>query len=347
MFNVGDHGIERKYMNTSPKMVLVCGGAGYIGSHTVQQLLLAGFRVVVLDNLSRGHSQALDGMEIHFVQGNIGDIKILQHVFQTYPIEAVLHFAGYTYVGDSVKDPITYYQNNLVETISLLNQMIQHHCKKFVFSSTCSTYGIPQTRALREDHSQHPINPYGKTKFMVEQILEDYDTAYALKYMSLRYFNASGASSDGTLGEDHRPETHLIPLVLRAIQGKGPELTVFGNDYDTPDGTCIRDYIHVEDLAEAHILALQKLFEGADSNAYNLGTEKGFSVLDILKTAEQVTGKPVPHRIGARREGDPACLIADASKAYHELGWKPKRSELSYILETAWRWYQTRSQYED
>lgn len=325
--------------------ILVCGGAGYIGSHTVPLLLEEGFKVIVLDNLSRGHRESLDGFPVTFIQGNFGDTRLLEDIFRTHSVEAVIHFGGYTYVGDSVKEPAIYYQNNLIETFNLLNVMLKYACKRFVFSSTCSTYGVPQKEVLNEAHPQKPINPYGKTKLMVEQILADYDIAYQFKSMCLRYFNASGASSDGKRGEDHRPETHLIPLLLKAIQGKEPPLTVFGEDYATRDGTCIRDYIHVEDLADAHLSALKQLLKGESSQAYNLGTEKGFSVLEILKMAEQVTGKKVPHQIGTRRAGDPACLIADASKARQELGWVPKRSQLDYILSTAWKWLENKSVY--
>ena len=296
--------------------------------------------------MSRGHRESLDGFPVTLVQGNFGDERVLDEIFRTHLIAAVLHFGGYTYVGDSVKEPVVYYQNNLIETFTLLKTMLKHQCKRFVFSSTCSTYGVPQRDVLNEEHPQKPINPYGKTKLMVEEILADFDIAYQFKSMSLRYFNASGASSDGKRGEDHRPETHLIPLLLKAIQGIEPPLTIFGEDYDTPDGTCIRDYIHVEDLADAHLLALKKLLNGGNSHAYNLGTEKGFSVLEILKMAEHITGKKVPYKMGQRRAGDPACLIADSSKARKELNWIPKRSQLDYILSTAWKWLEKKGSYQ-
>lgn len=327
-----------------PKTILVAGGAGYIGSHTVKHLLNNNYNVVVLDNLVYGHKEAV--LTPNFEQVDLKDKEALDAVFKKYRIDAVIHFAAYTYVGESVTSPQKYYRNNVVNTINLLDSMIENGVKNVVFSSTCATYGNPQYMPLDEKHSQNPINPYGKTKFMIEQIMEDYETAYGLKYISLRYFNAAGCDSKGELGESHNPETHLIPLVLKAIKGEIPKITVFGTDYDTQDGTCIRDYVHVEDLADAHMLAVEKLFNGTgqENKSYclNLGTGIGNSVKEIIKASEEVTGKSVPVVYGERRAGDPAKLFASNDKVKEVLGWKPKYTEIKKIIETAWLWEQNK-----
>jgi UDP-glucose-4-epimerase GalE len=318
--------------------ILVCGGAGYIGSHTVYALWKQGYQVLVLDNLSYGHIQAIPSPDIALFEGDIGDQELVDTIFQMYQVDAVIHFAAFTYVGESVQNPVKYYKNNLISTLNLLERMLFHGCLHFVFSSTCAIYGLPQQEYLTESHPQAPISPYGKTKWMIEHLLQDYEKAYSLRFVALRYFNASGASKDGNLGEDHQPESHLIPLALQSLQEGSPPLTVFGKDYDTPDGTCIRDYIHVEDLASAHILALEHLLKGGASAAYNIGSGQGFSVLEILQKIEQITGKAVPYHLGERRAGDPPRLVADSRKAQKELGWKPCSSDLDTIIASAWEW---------
>lgn len=315
--------------------ILVVGGAGYIGSHTVKNLLNNGKTVIVLDNLIYGHREAVDKRAV-FVHGDLLDVYSLQTVFSAYKIDAVIHFAAFTYVGESVQNPQKYYYNNVVGTINLLNIMLANQCKKIVFSSTCAIYGEPCSMPLDECHPQKPINPYGKTKFMIEQIFADYEKAYGLKYIALRYFNAAGASRDSSIGESHNPETHLIPLVLRAIKGETAAVNVFGTDYDTKDGTCIRDYIHVEDLAAAHRLALEKLDTWC--GCLNVGTGIGTSVQEIIDAAERVTKKKCPVTYGQRRAGDPAKLFADTKKAKEILGWKPQYTDIETILETAWNW---------
>ncbi|GAF88394.1 unnamed protein product, partial [marine sediment metagenome] len=257
-----------------------------------------------------------------------------------YKIDAVMHFAAYAYVGESVEDPLKYYENNLCNTIQLLHAVLENNIKYIVFSSTCATYGDPEIIPIDEDHPLNPINPYGKTKRMVEEILADYHAAYGLKYMSLRYFNAAGADPDAEVGEDHDPETHLIPLVLDVAANKSPGIKVFGTDYETPDGTCIRDYIHVTDLAQAHILALEQLIGGADSTVYNLGNSQGFSVLEVIERARKITGKNITVENSDRRPGDPPVLIASNEKAVKELAWKPQYADLDDIIGTAWRWHQ-------
>ncbi len=318
-------------------MILVVGGAGYIGSHTVRHLLDAGYECVVVDNLIYGHELAVD-KRAHFVNADLMDKSSLESVFQAYNIEAVIHFAAFAYVGESVEHPQKYYQNNVVGTINLLDVMLAHQVKKIVFSSTCATYGEPQYTPIDENHPQHPINPYGKTKLMIEEVFQDYHKAYGLKYMALRYFNAAGCAHDATLGESHTPETHLIPLVLKAIKGERPTISIFGTDYDTKDGTCIRDYIHVEDLATAHRLAMEKL--DTYSGYINLGTGIGVSVKEIITAAEQITGLPCPTVIAPRRPGDPAKLFADNKKATQILNWHPKYTKITDILTTAWAWEQ-------
>lgn len=323
------------------KTVLIAGGAGYIGSHTVKYLLKNNYKVVVLDNLVYGHKQAV--LTENFEQVDLADKSAIDAIFKKYDIDAVIHFAAYTYVGESVIDPKKYYWNNVVNTINLLDSMVENNVKNIVFSSTCATYGNPQYMPLDEKHPQSPINPYGKTKLMMEQIMADYETAYGLKYVALRYFNAAGADAEGQLGESHDPETHLIPLVLKAIKGDIPEIKVFGTDYDTPDGTCIRDYIHVEDLADAHMLAVEKLLNEQASHCINLGTGIGTSVKEIIDAAQEVTGKDVPLSYAQRRAGDPAVLYAANQKAKEVLGWNPKYTDIKEIIKTAWIWEQNKT----
>jgi UDP-glucose 4-epimerase len=320
------------------KPILITGGAGYIGSHTVRQLASAGRKIVVLDNLSYGHTEAIVDESVELVKGEVGDRELVRSLFARHGFGAVVHFAAYAYVGESVTDPLKYYWNNTAEPIALLQVMQECGCKVFVFSSTCATYGTPVRVPIDESNPQNPINPYGHSKLMVERILQDCDHAWGLRSACLRYFNASGCSADGRIGEDHDPETHLIPRVLMAITGEIEALDVYGSDYPTPDGTCIRDYIHVEDLAEAHGLALDHLLSGNPSFRCNLGTGKGISVREIISAAEQVTGKKVPVRFGARREGDPPELVADPSLALQTLGWQAKHKDVLEIVGSAWTW---------
>ncbi len=316
-------------------MILVFGGAGYIGSHTVKHLLDNGYSCLVADNLIYGHREAVDP-RAEFVHADLADKYSLQQLFDTHKIEAVVHFAAFTYVGESVTDPQKYYINNVVGTTNLLNAMLRHGVKKIVFSSTCATYGEPQYIPMDEQHPQNPINPYGRTKLMIEQIFADYERAYGLKHIALRYFNAAGCAQDGSIGESHNPETHLIPLVLKAIKGERANIKIFGTDYETPDGTCLRDYIHVEDLALAHRLALEKLDDY--SGCINLGTGIPTSVKEIIAAAEKVSGKKCPVEIAPRRAGDPAKLYADNRKAKEILGWQPRYTDIEDIIRTAWNW---------
>lgn len=320
------------------QVILVTGGAGYIGSHTVRLLSAEGYKVVVLDNLVYGHKGAIVDPDVELVVGAVGDKELLRGLFQKHAFAGVIHFAAYAYVGESVTNPLKYYRNNTAEPLALLEVMEEFECKSFVFSSTCATYGEPKRLPLTEDHPQKPLSPYGKSKLMVEWILADCDVAWGLKSAALRYFNASGCSSDGLIGEDHDPETHLIPLVLMAILGKIPSLTVFGTDYPTPDGTCVRDYIHVEDLASAHLAALRRMIEGGDSLHCNLGTGVGVSVKEIIDAAEDVTGMKVPVVYGERRTGDPSQLLSDPAMARKILGWEASRREIRPMIETAWKW---------
>jgi UDP-glucose 4-epimerase len=315
--------------------VLVVGGAGYIGSHMVKLLGQKGCRVTTLDDLSAGYRDAV--LTGDFVQGSCGDRHVLDSVL-VRGFDAVMHFASFIQVGDSVQHPDKYYRNNVVNTLVLLDRMRVHGVPNFIFSSTAATFGEPQYTPIDECHPQKPINPYGRTKLMVEQALADYDKAYGMKTVCLRYFNAAGADPEGQLGERHDPETHLIPLVLQAASGRRPHISVFGRDYDTPDSTCIRDYIHIQDLCSAHWLALQSLINGADSQAYNLGNGNGFSVQEVINTAEQVTGRKILLVDAARREGDPARLVADSTLARKQLGWKPQYTDLATIIEHAWKW---------
>jgi UDP-glucose 4-epimerase len=320
-------------------MILVVGGAGYIGSHTVKELLERGHRVVVMDNLSTGHRESVDPKAV-FEYGDIGNLADLDRVFSRYSIEAVMHFAANSLVGESVVNPLKYYQNNVASTLTLLEAMLRYGIKEFIFSSTAATYGIPNADMIVEDTPTNPINPYGRSKLMIETILRDFNEAYDMNYIILRYFNAAGAHTRGEIGEDHTPETHLIPLVLQHLLGLREHISVFGTDYETHDGTCIRDYIHVTDLAHAHILALESLLKGKKTSAtYNLGNGRGFSVKEVIETCERVTGKKATIVYTDRRPGDPAWLVASSEKIYKELGWKAQYS-LEQIIESAWKWHQ-------
>ena len=323
--------------------VLVTGGAGYIGSHTVLALKEAGYTVLVLDNLIYGHRELVEQvLQVKLICGDICDRPLLDQIFTQYNIQAVLHFAAYAYVGESVENPAKYYRNNVAGTLTLLEAMVQAGISCFVFSSTCATYGHPQQIPLTEDHPQAPINPYGMSKLMVEQMLSDFNHAYGLRSVRFRYFNAAGADPEGRLGEDHNPETHLIPLVLLTALGQRDQITIFGTDYETPDGTCIRDYIHVADLAQAHVLGLEYLWSGGETSVFNLGNGGGFSVQQVIKAAESVTGCKIPIVEGYRRAGDPAMLIGSATKAQSVLNWQPQYPEIEIILEHAWRWHTSR-----
>ncbi len=319
--------------------ILVVGGAGYIGSHMVKYLARAGHHVVVLDNLSTGHADAVRYGEL--VVGDMADTELLDRLFHSHRFDAVMHFAAFSLVGESVSDPGKYYRNNVANTLNLLDAMVRHQVKHFVFSSTAATFGEPQTDRIDESHRQNPINPYGRSKLVVEHILADYDRAYGLRSVCLRYFNAAGADPEGELGERHNPETHLIPLVLQAASGRRSHIHVFGTDYETPDGSCLRDYIHVQDLCSAHQLALEWLQKHDQSQQFNLGNGDGYSVLEVITTAREVTGKEIPVLIGDRRVGDPARLIADATLAHQQLGWKPDYPALADMIAHAWHWEQS------
>jgi UDP-glucose 4-epimerase len=325
--------------STAPLRLLVVGGAGYIGSHMVKHLLRRGCDIVTFDNLSTGHRDAVLGGE--FVLGDLADRDALDALFSQSHFDAVFYFASFIQVGESVKQPARYYANNVVNTLNLLDAMVAHGVGRFVISSTAAVYGEPAYTPIDEAHPKQPINPYGKTKWMAEQILDDYDRAYGLKSIALRYFNAAGADPEGQLGERHDPETHLIPLVLQAASGRRPHISVFGRDYDTPDGTCIRDYIHVSDLADAHWLALDQRMRGAESATYNLGNGNGFSVKQVIDTAAGVTGHPIPVVDAPRRDGDPARLVADSSAARQALNWQPDRFDLETIIEDGRKWKTT------
>ena len=318
----------------SKRPILVAGGAGYIGSHTVRHLADQGHDVVVLDDLSSGHRESITA-PLETV--NLGDREALAAVFAKHRPRAVIHFAAKCYVGESVTEPAKYYENNVHHTWCLLEAMRAHDCNAIVFSSTCATYGDPLTVPLTEDHPQNPISPYGRTKLHMEHMIEDYSRAYGLRFAALRYFNAAGASQAGDIGEDHDPETHLIPLVLQVALGKRSEIKIFGDDYPTPDGTCIRDYIHVEDLAAAHRMALAELESGAPNIQCNLGTGTGFSVKQVIETARRVTGHAIPASVEGRREGDPPELVSGGTRALDLLGWKPRRAALEDIVGDAWR----------
>ncbi len=316
--------------------VLVTGGAGYIGSHAVRELDRAGYRPITVDNLSEGHREAVTAGELEV--GDLADEGFLTSVFEKYDFTAVMHFASRCYVGESVENPRRYYEENVGNALTLLRVMLRKRVTRFILSSTCATYGQPLQVPISEGHPQDPVNPYGESKFFIERILRQYDRAYGLRFVSLRYFNAAGASLDAQIGEAHDPETHLIPLILRVAGGSERNLNVYGDDYPTEDGTCIRDYIHVVDLAAAHVSALKWLEPAGKSDFFNLGTGSGYSVLQMIKMAEEVTGKSVLFDVGPKRDGDPPELIADPSKALDVLGWKARHSDLRTILETSWRW---------
>lgn len=317
--------------------ILVTGGAGYIGSATVEMLRAQKREVVVLDNLVYGHKEAVFP-DTPFYEGDIGDAELVKRILSEHDIEACVHFAAYAYVGESVTKPAVYYQNNVVQGLRFLTTLTEAGMKRIVFSSTCATYGEPQRLPLDETHPQHPTSPYGASKLMFERIMGDFDTAYGLRFVALRYFNACGATPER--GEDHDPETHLIPLVLWTAQGKRPHISVFGSDYDTPDGTCIRDYIHITDLASAHLAALDYLANDGASTAINLGNGLGYSVLEVIETAREITGKPIEVKMEPRRAGDPSRLIADAKKAREVLGWQTRYPALKEIIGTAWAWHE-------
>ena len=332
-FKVGS-AVEGKSLSTSK--ILVVGGAGYIGSHMVQVLGERGYSVVTFDNLSQGHRQAVLAGE--FVQGDLADRGALEQLFSDHQFDAVMHFAAFALVGESMLNPGKYYRNNVANSVNLLDALVRHGVRSYVFSSTCAIFGEPQYIPMNEEHPPAPINPYGRTKLMVEQILADYDRAYGLKSICLRYFNAAGADPRGRIGEVHDPETHLIPLVLQAANGTRPNITVFGRDYDTPDGTCIRDYVHILDLCQAHLLALEQLRSGTESRAFNLGNGLGFSVQQVIDTAKRITGREITVVDGPRRPGDPARLVGDSRRAREMLGWKPQFAELDTIVQHAWNW---------
>ncbi|WP_085987460.1 UDP-glucose 4-epimerase GalE [Pseudomonas alabamensis] len=316
--------------------ILVVGGAGYIGSHMVHLLNTSGYEAVVLDDFSAGHRDAVKNALV--IEGSIKDRGLLDNLFTQHNFEAVMHFASSIQVGESVRQPDLYYENNFSNTLILLNAMIKAGIKKFIFSSTAAVYGDPLYTPIDESHQKVPVNPYGRTKWMVEQALSDYDSAYGLKSLTLRYFNAAGGMPQQGLGERHEPETHLIPLVLQAASGRRQSISVFGSDYPTQDGTCVRDYIHVEDLCSAHLLALKKILSGADSDQYNLGNGEGFSVQEVINCAKSVTARDIKIEYSPRRPGDPAVLVADSTKAKCALGWAPQRAELSEIIKDAWEW---------
>lgn len=323
------------------RAVLVTGGAGYIGSHTCKILAEAGYEPVTLDNLIYGHRWAVKWGP--FVEGDLADATLLRQVIQDYRVEAVVHFAAYAYVGESMQDPGKYFRNNVANTLNLLDAMVTNGIRPIVFSSTCSTYGLPERIPITEDQPQQPLNPYGESKLFVERALRWYGIAHGLRSVALRYFNAAGADPEGEIGEEHDPETHLLPLVIQAALGQRAQVEIFGTDYDTPDGTPIRDYIHVTDLADAHVRALQHLMEGGDNLALNLGTGTGYSVREVIRMVERVAQIPVPAREGQRRPGDPPALVADPSRARQRLEWHPVYSDLRTIVETAWRWHARRS----
>ncbi len=318
--------------------ILITGGAGYIGSHAVRLFLERGHDVWIYDNLVYGHRAAVPAERL--IVGELGETHRLDQILVEKRIDAVVHFAAYTYVGESVTHPAKYWHNNLVVTLGLMESLRRHGVARFVFSSTAATFGMPEKMPITEQTPQNPINPYGASKLAVEKALADYSHAYRWGFAALRYFNASGANAGGIIGEDHTPETHLIPLIIYAAQGKRPHIEIFGTDYPTPDGTCIRDYIHVDDLAEAHLLALEKLQPGQQMH-YNLGIGRGYSVREVIAAVEAVTGLKVPVKEGPRRPGDPPVLVASSEKIQRELGWKPRYTDIKSIVETAWNWHRT------
>ncbi|MCA0991537.1 UDP-glucose 4-epimerase GalE [Pseudalkalibacillus hwajinpoensis] len=318
--------------------ILVTGGAGYIGSHTVMYLQQQNEDVVVLDNLTKGHEQAV--LNVPLYKGDLTDGKVIDQIFADHEIDSVIHFAASSLVGESVTNPLEYYRNNVAGSQALVSKLVEHNVKYIVFSSTAATYGNPERTPIEEDDVTNPTNPYGETKLAIEKMLRWCDDAYGLKSTSLRYFNAAGADPEGNIGEDHQPESHLIPIVLQAALGQREKVSIFGDDYDTKDGTCVRDYIHVLDLAQAHYLALKKMKKTNESGIYNLGNGKGFTVKEVIDTCRNVTEKSIEAEVAPRRAGDPATLIASSSKAMNELGWKPVYPDLSQIVAHAWSWHQ-------
>lgn len=314
------------------------GGAGYIGSHTALALLEQNRETVIIDSLYQGHKAAIHGGV--FYKGDLRDEALLDRIFTEHQIEGVIHFAANSLVGESMKDPGKYYNNNVYGTLCLLEAMVKHGVRAIVFSSTAAVYGEPETVPIKETAPTNPTNAYGETKLAMERMIHWFESAHGLKYVSLRYFNAAGAHPSGKIGEDHDPETHLIPLILQVALGKRESISIFGGDYPTPDGTCIRDYIHVCDLADAHLLAVDHLIQGGDSGIYNLGNGKGFSVKEVIEIAREVTGHPIPAKMEPRRAGDPAVLVASSDKCKSELGWKPVRTDLKTIIQDAWNWHQ-------
>lgn len=319
--------------------VLVTGGLGYVGCHSVKQLVERGEHVINLDNLIFGHKQAACGSEV--VIGDIGDKTLLREIFSKYDIDAVMHFAALADVPESVADPRKYYDTNVAKSLALLDMMLEHDVKMMIFSSSAATFGEPQIVPIPEDHPKNPTNPYGRSKLMLEEILREYERAYGLRAISLRYFNASGADPSGEIGEDHNPEHHLIPIVLQVALGQRERVSIYGTDWPTKDGTCVRDYVHVNDLAQAHLLALDALRNGHQTTEYNLGNGNGYTVLEVIRTAEDVTGRKINTVSADRRPGDPAVLVASSEKIAKELGWKPKYPDLTTIIETAWKWHST------
>ena len=317
---------------------MVVGGAGYIGSHMVKDLLQANYNVITLDDFSTGHRDLLLGGKL--IEGNLGDTTLLNRFFSDHRIDVVMHFAAYSIVSESVKSPVDYYRNNVARTIELLDAMVQHNVKRFIFSSSAAVYGEPIEVPIKEEHPLQPTNPYGATKVAIEKMLSDFDSAYGLKYVSLRYFNAAGADASGKIGERHVPETHLIPLIIKVAMGERNSIKIFGTDYPTRNGTCIRDYIHVSDLTQAHFLAVEKLMAGGESATYNLGNNRGYSVREVIDIAAKVTKKQITAIEDSRRSGDPAVLIANSDKIRKELSWQPRFEDLEIILETAWKWHQ-------
>ena len=324
------------------KHILITGGAGYIGSHINKLLCEKGYSTVVLDNLVYGHKEAVKWG--YFEKVDLNDIEGIKAVFGKYDISTVFHFAAYAYVGESVEAPAKYYRNNVINTINLLDVMLEHNVKQIIFSSSCATYGTPEQVPIKEDAVQNPINPYGRTKYMMEQVLSDYGKAYGIKHCNLRYFNAAGADPDGEIGESHTPETHIIPLVLDAAKN-GSTVNVFGTDYPTRDGSCIRDYIHVSDLAQAHVQAMEYLVNGRNSTSINLGNGTGTSVLELIDTARKVTGKEILTNISDRRDGDPPELIGSSELATEILGWKPMYNDIETIIRHAWKWFKRPDRY--
>ena len=320
------------------RTILVTGGAGYIGSHNVKFLRERGYRVLVLDDLCRGFADAVPADAL--IEGSIGDRAVLDDLFARHSVDAVMNFASFIEVGESVEHPARYYANNVANTITLLDAMVRHGVRRYVFSSTAAIFGTPEYTPIDEDHPKAPINPYGRGKWLVEQLLPDYAAAYGLESVCLRYFNAAGADPSGELGERHEPETHLVPLVLQAASGRRASIHIFGEDYPTADGTCVRDYIHVEDLAQAHALALEYLDSGHGSAAFNLGNGSGYSIREVIESARRVTGRDFPVEPGPRRPGDPATLVADSTRAREVLGWRPRFTALDDIVADAWAWEQ-------